>query len=203
MKLSRLFCALGVCAVSLTSVSVLAADAESELGWYMGGNVGRSHIKLRTQNIGVLNGDQDTNDTGYKIYGGYRFHKNWAAEVQYYDLGKYKYTEPKGTIDVKTHGIAISALGLMPVSKVATLFAKLGLGHQRFAGTATTATAITSESTSKAVPLIGVGVDYKLSTNWSMRAEYEYFGVPTVLSGGNQAIKFRTDLLSVGVRYQF
>lgn len=183
------------------------AQTQTPDGWYAGGSLGSSSIKLRTENISqTLSGQQDTRDTGYKVYGGYQFHSNWAAELQYFNLGKYRYTESGSggdSITVKTHGLAISAVGMWPVTQQLTLLGKLGLARQTFSAEAVAGTEQLSRRVSKGAPLVGIGAEYQIDKNLRLRAEYEYFGMPTVLSSGDQAIKLRTDLLSVGLRYRF
>lgn len=184
----------------------MAQTAPASSGWYAGGSVGSSSIKLHTENV-VTNGQQDTRDTGYKLVGGYQFNKTWAAEFQFFDLGSYRYSEAApatGSATVDTQGFAISGVGTWPVTEKISVLGKLGLAQQRFSAQAVSSTGrVTPLKATKMTALIGVGAEYQINKTLRVRAEYEYFGVPTVLTSGNQKLKLRTDLLSVGLLYQF
>ena len=205
MKLARSLSILALTFCAFQS-STMAQTAPASSNWYAGGSVGSSGIKLRTENINTaLIGQQDTSDTGYKVFGGYQFNPYLAAEIQYYNLGKYHYTDSVkgGQATVKTHGFALSAVGSLPIMQDLSLLGKVGVARQTYSGEATSGTSQLSRKASKANLVLGVGAEYQINTGLRLRAEYEYFGVPTVLSSGNQSIKLRTDLLSVGLRYQF
>jgi OOP family OmpA-OmpF porin len=195
---------LSIAALTLVSSAVMAQTNASP--WYLGGSVGKSGLKLRTENLNAnLSGVQDTSDTGLKVYGGYQFTPNWAVEVQYASLGKYSYTEGTASGHIKTDGFSVAAVGSYPVTADIKVFGKLGMAAQKFKLSAKDTTTGDSgwAKASETTPLIGAGVDYALSKQLSLRAEYEYFGVPTLARAGNQKVKLRTDLLSVGLRYQF
>ncbi|MES2415604.1 MAG: outer membrane beta-barrel protein [Pseudomonadota bacterium] len=212
MKLIHKISFLAIACCTMQS-PVLAQSSTANDNWYFGAAVGQSGIKLQSQNI-VATGQQTTSDTGYKILGGYRFNQNWAAEFQYFDLGKYTYTftgAPAGmgairnsAATVKTSGYSLSAVGNYPVSQEISLIVKLGVAQQSFSLQATDLNGNSGSSrASTTSALIGVGAEYSISKNVRIRAEYEYFGVPTVLNRGNQSAQLRTDLLSVGLIYSF
>ena len=205
MKLFHSFSTL-VLACCLLPSAAMAQSADAASGWYLGGSVGSSNIKLKTENV-VANGQQDTRDTGYKLLGGYKFNNNWAAEFQYFDLGTYRYSEAapgSGRATVDTKGFSVSGVGIWPVSAQVGILGKLGLAQQRFSGQAVSGTGrVTPLKANKMTTLLGVGAEYYINKTLRVRAEYEYFGVPSVMTRGNQTLKLRTDLLSVGLLYQF
>src|SRR5882762_8840584 len=66
--------------------------------WYIGGSIGQSRVKLDTDGLsrdlaaaGMANTGFSGNetDTGFKLFGGYRFHPNFAVEGGYAELGKF------------------------------------------------------------------------------------------------------------------
>ncbi|MDO8769379.1 MAG: outer membrane beta-barrel protein [Burkholderiaceae bacterium] len=205
MKISRSLSVLAITFCAFQSSS-MAQTAPAPSGWYAGGSVGSSGIKLRSENV-VTNGQQDTRDTGYKLIGGYQFNKTWAAEFQYFDLGSYRYSEAApatGTATVDTQGFSISGIGSWPVTEKISVLGKLGLAQQRFTARAvSSAGRVTPLNATKMTTLIGVGAEYQINKTLRVRTEYEYFGVPTVFTSGTQKLKLRTDLLSVGLLYQF
>ena len=195
-----------IAALSLGANAALAqTNPSTEAGWYAGGSIGKARNKLKTDNIDAdLTGSQDTSGTGFKIFGGYKFNENFAAELQYHDLKKYSYTESEtryGTLRVK--GIAISAVGILPLTREFSVFGKAGIASQMLDGYATDGWSSGWLKTTKAAPLLGIGTEYAINRNLSIRAEYEYFGVPTFLKDGDQKLKFRSDLFSVGLNYRF
>src|SRR5437879_7979787 len=65
--------------------------------WYIGGSIGQSRVKLDTGGLssdlaaaGMANTGFSANetDTGFKLFGGYRFHPNFAVEGGYAELGR-------------------------------------------------------------------------------------------------------------------
>lgn len=70
-------------------------------GWYSGINIGQSRAKIddaqitaRLLGTGLTTTSitNDDPDTGYKLFGGYQFNKNFALEGGYFDLGKFGFT---------------------------------------------------------------------------------------------------------------
>src|ERR1700690_2511920 len=91
-KLARTSGALGLVTLAIIASPFAGAD-ESE--WYGGASVGQSRSKIDdariTKNLvgGPASITHDSNDTGYKIFGGYQASKNFALEAGYFDLGKF------------------------------------------------------------------------------------------------------------------
>src|SRR5476649_1369415 len=100
-------------------------------GWYTGANIGRSQAKIDDARItsGLLGAgfgttgisDRDR-DTGYKLFGGYQFNRNFALEGGYFDLGKFSFTAtttPPGTLNgsIRLRGLNFDALGFLPFTE--------------------------------------------------------------------------------------
>jgi OOP family OmpA-OmpF porin len=202
MKITHTFSALAFACCVLPSIA-MAQSADAASGWYLGGSAGSSTLKLNTGNI-VANGQHDTRDTGYKLMGGYKFSNNWATELQYFDLGRYSYTEGRDRLTIGMKGLSVSGVGMWPVNEQVTLLGKLGLAqHVSDARLSYNGTELLTEKTTRTTPLLGVGAEFHINKALRVRAEYEHFGSPKVLTAGNQNLKMRTDLLSVGLLYQF
>ena len=75
----------------------------------------------------------DDKDTAWKVFGGYQFTPNFAAEIGYSKLGKFKAsgTDPVTGIfqndDTKVTAWEISALGAWPIMNQLSVFGRLGL----------------------------------------------------------------------------
>src|SRR4029077_202025 len=82
-------------------------------GWYGGLSIGESKAKIDDARITdsllgsgltTTSMSNDTHDTGYKLFGGYKFNKNFALEGGYFNLGEFGFTSttnPAGTLSGK------------------------------------------------------------------------------------------------------
>lgn len=136
---------------------------------YVGGSLGRTHYQ------GGVNGS--ANATGGKLYAGYQFSPNFAAEAAYNTLGS-----ANGS---RSQGGSVDALGILPVSQNVDLFGKVGVADLKSTG-----------GSYKAGANYGVGARYNLTQHVSARAELERFQKADTVGGkANQA--------SAGVQYNF
>ncbi len=63
---------------------VLSTSALAASSFYVGGGIGQSYV----EEDNVLPGeDFEGEDFAFKVFGGYRFHKNFSVELAYIDLG--------------------------------------------------------------------------------------------------------------------
>jgi OmpA-OmpF porin, OOP family len=87
-------------AVALFSLASGSAFAQS----YVGGNIGASHADHGC-NAAAASGaitSCDKNDFAWKVYGGYQLPgTDFAGELTYFDLGKFKGTGPQASADAK------------------------------------------------------------------------------------------------------
>ncbi|RFB74110.1 MULTISPECIES: outer membrane beta-barrel protein [unclassified Herbaspirillum] len=194
LKLSTFVCALtaGVCGSSV------AAEAQ---GWYAGVSAG--YAQNKASGINFLAGtSKKESDTGFKVFGGYQFTPNWAAELEAVDFGKFQADSTFLTSRVKASAIGASVIGSYPLSSEFSVFGKLGAAA-KFTKVDESAPIIgykySQKKTSGSV-LAGVGAEYKLSAQLSLRAEYEYFGKTSV---GETTGKLTNSLASLGLRYSF
>src|SRR6185295_18718862 len=66
-------------------------------GGYIGANIGMSKADIDEGGIAASLGagatvSSDDKSVGYKLYGGYRFHRNFAVEGGFFDLGSFEVT---------------------------------------------------------------------------------------------------------------
>ena len=97
----------------------MAAQADTQPGFYAGAGIGST--KLGDDISGV-----DESDTGFKIFGGYNFTQNWAAEVSYFDLGEASVSGGGANASLGLTGLSAAVLGRLPVSDMFAVYAKLG-----------------------------------------------------------------------------
>lgn len=220
-------------ALALPSALGLAQSAQSgAVGpWYMGVSGGRSAADLDDWDFyngysigglgpGSFNGlvslSKSTRPTAWRIFGGYNFNENWAAEVAYSDLGRIKalYTHiPTGLAMFEATGdqVAWSALakGTLPISKQFDVFALVGMTSNRTKVTVTEinttfAGGVPSGSDHRAGFMTGIGGEFKASRNLGIRLEYQnydQFGG----SGGSvtDTLRMKVDAWLLGVNAKF
>ena len=209
-ELARTSGTLGLVALAAIASPFAMAD---DAGWYGGLNIGQSKAKIDDAKItstllgGGLNTTSitdDNRDTGYKLFGGYKFNRNFALEGGYFDLGKFKFsatTAPAGTLngEIKLRGLNLDAVGILPITPKFSAFGRIGLQYARsedsFSGTSA---ANSSASKSAANYKAGVGVQYDFTPSLGMRGEWERYRIDDAVGNSGDI-----DLLSVGLVYLF
>jgi OOP family OmpA-OmpF porin len=200
-------------AFALASTSALAQD--DQRGLYIGLSVGQSGVDINDSFVTVTGAtsssvSKDEEDTGFKLYGGYRFHRHIAVEGGWVDLGRAKATRNVTapatgslTAEFESRGPYVDVLGVLPLQQF-NLFVKGGAMY---------ATTKTSLSTTGAVVVIGprsakeseiefkfgFGASYSFTRNLAVRAEFErFFDVGTDETGEGDV-----DLISIGITFRF
>lgn len=179
--------------VILLSVAVLAAPAALAQTPYVGVSAGASKVEQTAFGLAEL----DESDTGWKVFGGYRFSPNLGVEGGWVDLGAPSSTEGVAAIETEIRGFYVDAVGVLPIGERWELFAKGGLFASKL-DTKTVDNLVTPPvqrdlSEDSVDPTLGVGgaVNFKPI---SLRLELESFFVES------------TDvsyLLSLGVELRF
>src|SRR5258705_4522650 len=105
--------------------------ADSTIGWYVGGNVGQSKANIDDGGINAsilaagftsASTSKDDTDVGFKLFGGYRFHPNFAIEAGYFNLGKFNFTTVTNPAAIITgeaksnNGFNVDLVGILPVT---------------------------------------------------------------------------------------
>lgn len=149
---------------TLAALSLGAMQAASAEGFYAGAGLGQSTTKI--------NGGFKDDDIGFKIFGGYAFNQNFAAEVEYLNGGKAK----EDGVTIKTDGFAVSALGAIPLNDAFSLFARLGYGTWE-----AKAGGLASGKADDEDLLYGLGAAFNVGQQFQIRLEWEAVDV----SGGS------------------
>ncbi len=170
----------------LVSPVALADDP----GWYGGVNLGQSRSHL----------DSDNHDSGYKLFGGYQFNRNFALEGGYFDLGRFGFSAtslPPGALSgsYKVKGLNLDAVGLLPLGDKWSAFARAGLNY---ADTNDTFNGIANTSKRDTNLKYGLGVQYAFTPSLDLRLETERYRVNDGIGS-----KGNIDLLSLGLVYRF
>jgi len=188
----------------------------SDLGWYVGGNLGKSSAAIddeRIINSLLSNGftaatvEDDDHDNGWKLFAGYKVNKNFAVEGGYFDLGEYGFaatTVPAGTLNgnIRLKGLNIDAVGILPLTEKLSAFGRMGLNGAKttasFDGVGLVNVLDPKRSKRDVNYKIGVGLEYAVTQALGIRAEAERYQINDAV--GN---KGDVDLISLGLVYRF
>lgn len=133
-----------------------------------------------------------------KVYGGIRY-RLVGAEVAYMQMGEAESSgvmprDPSVKSDV--HGLSAAAVGYMPLAARTEVLAKIGAAYwDQENSSEVELTGVTSESEESGLsPLLGIGAQYKLYQNMSVRGEWE-----RIFSTGEGYYESDIDMLSIGI----
>ncbi len=213
----RSLLALAVVA-AVNSPVVLAQDA----GWYAGFNLGESQAKIQREGIdGTLlaNGfftnsitDEDQ-DLAAKILGGYSFNRFFAVEGSYFNLGKFGSitetqrllppTNPAYTMfgESTVEGFGLDLVGTWPITQQFAAFARVGFNYawvEEDFGVGVPAALFAERDEKDINEKFGVGLQYNVSDNVSLRAEIERYRLE-----GPANITDMVDMVSLGAIFRF
>jgi OOP family OmpA-OmpF porin len=132
-------------------------------GGYVGLDVGQAEI-------------EDEEDTGFRIFGGYQFHRNVAAEVAYGML------LDKGGVEVTS--LEVAAVGMFPLANQFSIIGRLGFARLEAEGPG--GEGDDSDFT------FGIGAQYDVTRNLGVRLQWQRYNTDPEL-----------DFLSLGVLWKF
>jgi OOP family OmpA-OmpF porin len=167
---------LGAAAMAVSAGAV--AQSRGETGWYAGVHIGQSDVD-----------ELGEKDTSFRILGGYRINRTFAAELAYTDFGE-------ATLFGATfEGSAIELTGVasFPIADRFSIYGKLGLAR----GEAdVTVPGFGSASEDSIELTYGAGLRYDFSQNMGVRGEWQRY---TDVGDGASDV----DVLSIGVVFNF
>ena len=145
-------------------------------GSYIGAGIGDFGIKVDSF---------DASDTGFKVFGGYRFMDYFAAELEYIDGG----TAEDSGFEIDVSGWNLSGVGRLPIGEKFNVFAKLGMifWDADLGG-------LENASDSGEDFSWGIGAGYSFTDNFGMQVEYQGFEIEDTDT---------VDMFSASVVYKF
>lgn len=179
----------------------LLAATQASAQAFIGGSFGKSDIDRELTTGLITSGTVDGKDSGFKVFGGYMFSRNFGVEAAYVDLGEVSYSgsffgAPVTGGKVEVTGFNIAALGSFPINEQFSIFGKLGLFiWDTEASDVTGGVPFTAKDDGSDISF-GLGVSYNFTRNLAVRAEWEKFKVEL----GAEA---DADLLSIGIVWRF
>ena len=159
-------------AFAAPALGQMRADVEEPRGMYLGGGLGVN----------------DDTKSVWRLFGGYRFTRNFAAEFGYVDVGQ-------ATINgrsANTSAWELVALGIAPMGERFSLYGKLG-GYRGVAKGG----GITSRRTDLT---FGLGAQYDVDRNLGVRVEWQRY---TDFGGGGFGGVLDQDVVSLNAIYRF
>lgn len=192
MRHNELPVAIGV-GLGLVSSIALAQQPPRERapqGFYGGLSLGQSKGSLSESSISgaaTRSVSKEETDTAWKLFAGYRIHRNVAIEGGYTDFGKLKATRTVGTgllsetgsvnTTVKITGFHLEGVGIIPFHDF-SIFLKAGTLYSTTETTvsATGGIAVVGDPNRRKSEFnlnLGFGGAYEISRNWGVRVEYE------------------------------
>ena len=132
----------------------------------------------------------DDEDTGLKIFGGYKFTPNLAVEGAWIDLGEVSASGFGGTATAEADGFQIAAVGMFPINPQWSLFGKVGAFMWDASVTTNSGFSASDDGTDI---MFGFGGMWNFAPQFGLRAEWERFDVD------DEDI----DFLSIGVQFNF
>jgi len=203
--------------LALASLAVFSSSfaMTDEPGWYGGLNLGVSMTQIDEDKIRdalqaggftTTSMDEDEASYGGKLFGGYRFNRNWSVEGGYFNLGKAGFTadtSPPGSLDGRTkfQGMNIDPVFTTPLTEKFSVLARAGL-HYTEARTSYTGSGTVSPPPDRdkgaANYKFGAGLQYEMTSNLDLRFEAERYRIDDAVGNTGDV-----DLVSLGLVYRF
>lgn len=177
MKFHKIFAA-SLLSLSALSANVFAADA--------GGYAGVSALSNSVDDSGL-----EDRTFGGEVFGGYRFNPNFSLEGFYANFGSFEERIGAGRVELDAQSFGARAVGSVPLSDAASIYARIGF--QRWDGdvnaTVGTQNLIGGEDSGTDLTF-GLGAEYALSEKVSLRGGWDRYKLDDVdVDSANLGIK--------------
>ena len=183
---------LGIAGLGTVLATSAMAQDNKYYYWGLGAGQSQSQIEDKFTTDSLMKSSNspssftsERQDTAYKLFGGYQFHKNFALEAGYFNLGKFTYgtSMPGGTLNgrYEIEGVNVDLVGSMPLSTKWSALARIGVQHANtrdsFGGPGLPASASQDNSSRANNMKVGLGLQYEITPSVLLRGEAERFRV--------------------------
>jgi OOP family OmpA-OmpF porin len=162
-------------AVAASLVAPVAAQAQSDaFGFYGGLNLGQS--QAREFDCSGLPTCEDRG-SAWKVFGGYQFHRNVAAEVAYVSLGQFRAADPAiGEQIIRSSLGEATILALFHGSDRVSIFGRVGAYYAstKSTFTATSGTQLSAKENNSGLTF-GGGLQIFVTRNLALRGELQRY----------------------------
>jgi hypothetical protein len=150
--------------------------ADNEKGLYLGAGVGQFNVEVDdvTDVVNAVD-DLDSDDTSFKIFGGWRFSNYISAELAYIDFGGPDDEVSGNSLEAEIDGFAPYIIGTLPLGPI-EIFAKAGYLFYDL-NVKVNGDNVASKSGSDEDFVYGAGLGITLFERLNARLEYEIIDV--------------------------
>jgi opacity protein-like surface antigen len=188
--------------------------------WYGGVALGQTIFDLPPEAVPIAGTSSSAgtsslnaghNRSGFKVFTGYRLHRNFALEAAYTDYGVFAATRfvtgsPDGRLkaSMKITALSLEGVGILPFDSGFSLYAKLGGLYARSDTTYSPEGGVAAPDkpspTSRELTVkTGIGAGYLLTERLSLRLEYEV----AKKVGEENTVEADIKALFAGLQYRF
>jgi OOP family OmpA-OmpF porin len=188
--------------------------AADQTGWFVGMSLGKSGPSFESTPIQSIPTREDR-DNGYKLWGGYKFNRNFGAEVSYLESGKLSssgYADPACAPNavcpanvlaysqfIRSKGVQLVGTGALPLTEKFGVFGKVGAIHADTENQCVVGNFSCNSSGRNTDLTYGLGISYELAKNFSVRSEWERMRLGDKARFGDNDVNFFT----IGAGYKF
>lgn len=133
---------------------------------YAGAGIGTATIEDSEEGLSF-----DDSSTAWKIFGGYQFHENFAAELAYLDFGEANDTVDDVRVEAEIDGWSASLLAMTTSTSNLQVFGKVGY----FDGEADVSALGLSVDNDDSGLTLGAGVKANISDAFNLRIEFDWY----------------------------
>lgn len=182
--------------LGMALVLASAAAAAQDKGFYAGGAIGQTKAKDFCDGLGGTGISCDDTDQAWKVFGGYQFTRNFAAEFGYIDAGSV--TASFGTLreEIEATAFELVGVGILPVVDKFSVYGKLGLYRAEIEDR--TNFGFSADETNTDITF-GFGVRYDFGGRFAVRAQWQRYQDV----GGGDIGESDVDVMSVGFLVRF
>lgn len=184
------------------AVASMPASAAAP-GFYVGGQAGWGDTHYsKSDLVGNLPaGNLDNTGIAGRLFAGYQFDQNWAAELGFTKFSDTKIKNIAGTgIDgkVKQHAFDLVGKGILPLENGFNLYGKLGVAYVSADPSASyEGVTVSGDTEHKLYPTFSAGLSYDITPN--VPVDISWNRIQKIGNGDIQS----SDFIALGIAYNF
>lgn len=179
-----------------TTVMAAAQAQTTEPRFYLGAGVSTVDHNYRIS--GANNVDSDGYKASGKLFGGVDIDQTWAVEAGYTDFRKsranYTLNGVNSRVESDGYGTYLAAKASLPLNQQTSVYGKLGVAYTK-ADLRSNTPGLNGKDDDTGL-YAGVGLQYNVSQNVSLLAEYERYGKKKDFGA-------KPDVFTIGAKYTF
>lgn len=202
----------------LVANAAYAGGYAGKTGWYVGADVGATRNHSSTSNIPLCAPGlgaackTDRSDSSWQLRTGYNFNERFGVEGAYTDLGNtFNGSATIGAATTSgsqsTKAWSLSAIGKAPITQNRRLKAYGKVGVARWDSKLTRNTTGFAGTTFKEKgtdPVVGLGLEYDVSNQWTVRGGWDrHFNVGKSNNMFTNTVEKDVDALTIGASFNF